>query len=147
MRGGPLTSRPDSKHGGIAPFCLPEGPNAGLIELDDALPKEHDPDALEIGLTVALMFEMHPVTHLQTMRKTVVDGSNTSGFQRTTLLATHGCLRTEDGDVGIDVLCLEEDSARKLRRDRRTTARRWNGIWIVSAFPCSNWPRRLMSAP
>ena len=95
-------------------FVYRRAPNAGLIELDDAPPKEHDPNALEVGLTVAAMFEMHPVTHLQTMRKTVVDGSNTSGFQRTTLLATHGCLRTEDGDVGIDVLCLEEDSARKL---------------------------------
>ncbi|MAK95970.1 MAG: Glu-tRNA(Gln) amidotransferase GatDE subunit E, partial [Euryarchaeota archaeon] len=56
----------------------------------------------------------HPVPLLQTMRKTVVDGSNTSGFQRTTLVATDGVLQTEGGPVGIDVLCLEEDSARKL---------------------------------
>ena len=48
------------------------------------------------------------------MRKTVVDGSNTSGFQRTTLISTDGTLSTEGGSVGIDVLCLEEDSARKL---------------------------------
>ena len=48
------------------------------------------------------------------MRKTVVDGSNTSGFQRTTLISTDGKLSTEGGPVGIDVLCLEEDSARKL---------------------------------
>ena len=48
------------------------------------------------------------------MRKTVVDGSNTSGFQRTSLISTDGTLKTDTGDVGIDVLCLEEDSARKL---------------------------------
>jgi glutamyl-tRNA(Gln) amidotransferase subunit E len=48
------------------------------------------------------------------MRKTVIDGSNTTGFQRTTLVSTAGVLETEGGPVGIDVLCLEEDSARKL---------------------------------
>ena len=47
------------------------------------------------------------------MRKTVVDGSNTSGFQRTSLIATDGVLSTEEGPVGIDAVCLE-DSARKL---------------------------------
>ena len=48
------------------------------------------------------------------MRKTVVDGSNTSGFQRTSLIATDGVLETSEGPVGVDVVCLEEDSARKL---------------------------------
>ena len=48
------------------------------------------------------------------MRKTVVDGSNTSGFQRTSLIATDGTLETDEGTVGVDVVCLEEDSARKL---------------------------------
>ena len=55
-----------------------------------------------------------PVSALQAMRKTVVDGSNTSGFQRTTLVATDGAIKTEEGQVGVDVICLEEDSARKL---------------------------------
>ena len=51
---------------------------------------------------------------IQTMRKTVVDGSNTSGFQRTSLISTGGLLETKEGQVGVEVLCLEEDSARKL---------------------------------
>lgn len=55
-----------------------------------------------------------PVPVLQVMRKTVVDGSNTSGFQRTTLIATDGKIVTPSGTVGVDVVCLEEDSARKL---------------------------------
>ena len=54
---------------------------------------------------------------MQAMRKTVVDGSNTSGFQRTTLVATNGAIETDDGIVGIDVICLEEDSARKLESE------------------------------
>ena len=95
-------------------FVYIQSPNAGLIELDDSPPLPHDSDALDIALTVSALLEAKPVTAIQTMRKTVVDGSNTSGFQRTSLISTDGVLKTEMGDVGIDVLCLEEDSARKL---------------------------------
>ena len=101
-------------------FVYCQSPNAGLIELDEQPPLPHDQDALDISLTVSGMIGAHPVPLLQTMRKTVVDGSNTSGFQRTTLVATNGVLETEGGPVGIDVLCLEEDSARKL--DNELTA-------------------------
>jgi glutamyl-tRNA(Gln) amidotransferase subunit E len=95
-------------------FVYIQSPNAGLIELDDSPPLPHDSDALNIALTVSALLDSKPVTAIQTMRKTVVDGSNTSGFQRTSLISTDGVLKTDMGDVGIDVLCLEEDSARKL---------------------------------
>ncbi len=95
-------------------FAYVRSPNAGLIELDEAPPEPHDADAVDIALTVASMLRMNPVRVLQAMRKTVVDGSNTSGFQRTTLVATNGSIETDGGDVGIDLLLLEEDSARKL---------------------------------
>ena len=95
-------------------FIYIQAPNSGLIELDDQPPEGHDEDAVEAALTIAGLMRAHPVPLLQTMRKTVVDGSNTSGFQRTTLVATNGVITTPDGDVGVDVICLEEDSARKL---------------------------------
>jgi len=95
-------------------FIYCKSPNAGLIELDDQPPLPHDDQALDIALTVSGMINAHPTPLLQTMRKTVIDGSNTSGFQRTTLVATGGTLETDGGPVGVDVLCLEEDSARKL---------------------------------
>lgn len=95
-------------------FVYCQAPNSGLIELDEQPPLPHDNEALDISLTVSGMLNASPVPLLQTMRKTVVDGSNTSGFQRTTLVATSGVLETDGGPVGIDVLCLEEDSARKL---------------------------------
>ena len=95
-------------------FVYIQSPNSGLIELDESPPLVHDQDALDVALTVSAMLEAKPVAAVQTMRKTVVDGSNTSGFQRTSLISTNGVLKTETGDVGIDVLCLEEDSARKL---------------------------------
>ncbi|HIF46021.1 MAG TPA: Glu-tRNA(Gln) amidotransferase subunit GatE [Candidatus Poseidoniales archaeon] len=98
-------------------FIYCQSPNSGLIELDEQPPLPHDEDALDIALTVSAMLNAHPVPLLQTMRKTVVDGSNTSGFQRTTLISTAGILQTEGGPVGVDVLCLEEDSARKLANE------------------------------
>ena len=95
-------------------FVYVQTPNAGLIEMDEAPPLEHDSEAVDVVLTMAAMMDAKPVYALQAMRKTVVDGSNTSGFQRTTLIATNGSVTTPSGDVGVDVICLEEDSARKL---------------------------------
>ncbi|HIN44202.1 MAG TPA: Glu-tRNA(Gln) amidotransferase subunit GatE, partial [Candidatus Poseidoniales archaeon] len=95
-------------------FTYVQSPNAGLIELDEAPPLSHDKDAVEVALTVSAMMNMNPVAVMQAMRKTVVDGSNTSGFQRTTLIATGGAVQTNTAPVGISLLTLEEDSARKL---------------------------------
>ena len=95
-------------------FVYVQPPNAGLIELDEAPPLPHDPEAVDVVLTMSAMLHAKPVPTLQPMRKTVVDGSNTSGFQRTTLVSTNGQLLTDTGEVGVSVICLEEDSARKL---------------------------------
>lgn len=95
-------------------FVYVQTPNAGLVELDEQPPVAMDANAVDIALTVAALLDARPVPLVQTMRKTVVDGSNTSGFQRTSLMATAGTLQTDGGPVGVDVLCLEEDSARKL---------------------------------
>jgi glutamyl-tRNA(Gln) amidotransferase subunit E len=95
-------------------FEYVQSPNSGLIELDEQPPLIHDESALDIALTTSALLNAKPVSLLQTMRKTVVDGSNTSGFQRTTLISTGGILETPSDPVGISVLCLEEDSARKL---------------------------------
>ena len=95
-------------------FVYIQSPNAGLIELDEAPPLDHDSAAVDTVLTIAAMMNAKPVSSMQVMRKTVVDGSNTSGFQRTTLVATNGYIQSNLGNVGVDVICLEEDSARKL---------------------------------
>jgi len=51
------------------------------------------------------------------MRKTVIDGSNTSGFQRTVLIGRNGYLETKEGKIRIDSVVLEEDAARIVERD------------------------------
>ncbi len=83
-----------------------------LVELDEEPPHPMDREALEIGLQVALLLNARPVEEIHVMRKTVVDGSNTSGFQRTSLIATDGYIETKEGKIGIPSICLEEDAAR-----------------------------------
>ena len=95
-------------------FAYIQTPYSGLIDLDEAPPLQLDPDALDTTLQISAMFNAVPVRNVQTMRKTVVDGSNTSGFQRTSLIATGGSFDVDDTEIGISVICLEEDSARRL---------------------------------
>ncbi len=85
--------------------------NICLVEMDEEPPHEVNREALKVALNVALQMDMQPVNVLVFMRKMVLDGSNTSGFQRTALLAIDGKLSTSRGDVGIQTLCLEEESA------------------------------------
>ena len=85
-----------------------------LVENDEEPPGELNPEAIDIALEIALMLNMKVVDEIHTMRKIVIDGSNTCGFQRTALVATDGRLTTEEGGVRIDSLCLEEDAAQKI---------------------------------
>ena len=99
-------------------FEYVQSPNSGLIELDESPPRNHDSEAVDVVLTMAAMMGAKPIPNLQAMRKTVVDGSNTSGFQRTTIVATDGQIEADSSQVGIDLISLEEDSARKLETKR-----------------------------
>ena len=83
-----------------------------LVELDEEPPHEINKEALMISLHIALLMNMRLVPITQIMRKTVIDGSNTSGFQRSVLIAQDGYVETSSRRVGIDYLYLEEDAAR-----------------------------------
>ncbi|MDQ2052290.1 Glu-tRNA(Gln) amidotransferase subunit GatE [Natronolimnohabitans sp. A-GB9] len=85
-----------------------------LVEEDDEPPHELDAEALETALEIAQLMDMKPVDQAHVMRKIVVDGSNTTGFQRSTLIATEGEIETGDGAVGIEDLLLEEESAQRV---------------------------------
>ncbi len=73
-----------------------------------------NPEALDIVLKASVLFNMRPVDEVFTMRKIVVDGSNTTGFQRTCFVASNGFIETPSGRVGMDTVCLEEDAASKV---------------------------------
>ncbi len=81
------------------------------VELDESPPLPMNLEALEIALEVSLMLGMDPVDEVHTMRKIVIDGSNTTGFQRTALVAMGGEVKTSSGTVRLKTLCLEEESA------------------------------------
>jgi glutamyl-tRNA(Gln) amidotransferase subunit E len=85
-----------------------------LIEDDEEPPMPLNPEALDIALKASVLFNMRPADEVFTMRKIVVDGSNTTGFQRTCFVASNGFIETPSGKVGMDTLCLEEDAASKV---------------------------------
>lgn len=84
-----------------------------LVEADEEPPHPLNPEALEIALILAELLHMQIVDEFHIMRKQVIDGSNTGGFQRTGLVASEGYLETDQGRVIIENLCLEEDAARR----------------------------------
>ena len=87
-----------------------------LVEYDEEPPHELNKEALETALKIALLLNAKIVDEIQIMRKTVVDGSNVSGFQRTALVAQDGFIQTSKGNVKIPTICLEEEAAQKLEQ-------------------------------
>ncbi len=82
-----------------------------LVELDESPPLPTNEKALKTAIQIAKLLNCSLVDEIHVMRKTVIDGSAVSGFQRTALVATDGNLETSFGRVGIQTINLEEDSA------------------------------------
>jgi len=72
-----------------------------LVEMDEEPPHELNREAVETSLTVALMLDAKPVDEIHVMRKIVIDGSNTTGFQRTCVVALGGELEVEGKKIPI----------------------------------------------
>ncbi|MFQ6013622.1 MAG: Glu-tRNA(Gln) amidotransferase subunit GatE [Thermoplasmata archaeon] len=89
-----------------------------LVDADEEPPHAANREALEIALLAALALDAQPVDEVQFMRKTVIDGSNTTGFQRSALVAQNGTLEVGGKTIGIPTICLEEDAARLIHRGR-----------------------------
>ncbi len=85
--------------------------NNCLVELDEEPPHSMNTEALAMALKIALHLNAKPVDEIHVMRKIVIDGSNTCGFQRTAMIALGGWLETSKGRVGIQTIALEEESA------------------------------------
>jgi len=88
-----------------------------LVEADDEPPHKINQKALDVALQVAKTLKAIPVAEIHTMRKTIVDGSTVSGFQRTSLVALNGELNTSNGNVGIETVILEEESSGIVEKD------------------------------
>ncbi len=88
-----------------------------LIEEDEEPPQPVDKKAFETILKIALMCNSNIVDEVLTMRKVVVDGSNTSGFQRTALVSLGGTIELKNKKIGVQTIVLEEDSARPVEKN------------------------------
>jgi glutamyl-tRNA(Gln) amidotransferase subunit E len=118
-----------------------------LVELDEMPPYEINQDALKIALQVAIFLNARILPITQIMRKTVIDGSNTSGFQRTVLIAHDGWVVTKTGRVGIQSICLEEDAARIIERKKDSAIFRLDRLGIplieIATFPDMHEPEQV----
>ena len=101
-----------------------------LIELDEEPPHQINQEALKIALQIAVLLNATIIPIVQIMRKTVIDGSNTSGFQRTVLIARDGWLESSKGRVRIDSICLEEDAARIVSKDENSATYKLDRLGI-----------------
>jgi glutamyl-tRNA(Gln) amidotransferase subunit E len=89
-----------------------------LVEMDEEPPHNLNHEAVEISTIVSLMMKMKPIDEIHVMRKTVIDGSNTTGFQRTCVVALNGEIDIKGKKVVISQVSLEEDAARKTGKDK-----------------------------
>jgi len=85
-----------------------------LVDMDEEPPYPMNMDALKVVLAASLMMNMQPVDEVHIMRKTVIDGSNTTGFQRTCIVALDGWIKVGEKIIPMQTACLEEDAARKI---------------------------------
>ncbi len=118
-----------------------------LVETDDEPPHSLNREALDICITIASLLNMKIVDEFHTMRKQVIDGSNTGGFQRTGLAATDGYLDTPYGRVAIESLGLEEDAARRIDSDDEFTQFRLDRLGIplaeITTDPSMHHPEQI----
>jgi glutamyl-tRNA(Gln) amidotransferase subunit E len=91
-----------------------------LVEADEEPPHGINKEALKTALILCVTLQSKIVDEVHTMRKIVIDGSNTSGFQRTALIGIGGLLNVDGKKVGVQSICIEEDAAKLISDDGLT---------------------------
>ncbi len=126
--------------------CFPSG--TCLVETDSEPPHPLNQEALEIALTIALLLKCEINNEIHVMRKTVIDGSNTAGFQRTANIGIgfNSILKTKDGDVRIKDIELEEEAAGIVRKEADRVVYRLDRLGIplveIGTYPDIQTPRQ-----
>ena len=64
------------------------------------------------------------------MRKVVIDGSNTTGFQRTAIISLDGKLKVDGKEIPIQQITLEEDSGRKTEESKNSVTFRLDRLGV-----------------
>jgi glutamyl-tRNA(Gln) amidotransferase subunit E len=115
-----------------------------LVEMDEEPPGKLNEEAIEVCLTAALLMHAKPVDEIHVMRKVVIDGSNTTGFQRTCVVALDGTLNVDGKQIPIQQISLEEDAARKTGQSSEAVGYRIDRLGVplieVTTAPVMNSP-------
>ena len=93
-----------------------------LVESDDEPPRLVNEEALQIALQIAKTLNAKIVNEVHVMRKSIIDGSTVSGFQRTALIALNGKIVIDGKKIGIGTISLEEESCRIIERQEAKRA-------------------------
>jgi glutamyl-tRNA(Gln) amidotransferase subunit E len=116
-----------------------------LVEMDEEPPGPLDYEALDIALQFSLLTKGIPIDEVQVMRKTVVDGSNTGGFQRTCVVSLWGEIKAAGSTYNLEQVAIEEDAARKIEEDEDTITYRLDRLGIplieITTAPEMNTPK------
>jgi glutamyl-tRNA(Gln) amidotransferase subunit E len=111
-----------------------------LVENDEEPPAPLNDEALSVCLTIGKMFGMTAIPQIHVMRKLVIDGSNTSGFQRTALVAVKGVL-PNGGEI--ETICLEEEAAQRVKDDLFSLDRLGIPLIEITTSPCMHTPEEV----
>ena len=94
-------------------FYLMNNESADLVDMDEEPPRAINNPALYTVYQACKIMNCSLVDQIHVMRKTVLDGSVVSGFQRTALVGIGGNIK----DTGIQTVCIEEDSSTEVPND------------------------------
>ena len=117
-----------------------------LVELDEEPPHPLNPKAVDVALGMSMLLHAKPLDELHVMRKVVIDGSNTTGFQRTLVVALGGSIIVDGVDVPIEQVTLEEDAGRKTGETKSSVVFRLDRLGVplieVSTGPVIHDPEQ-----
>ena len=101
-----------------------------IVEMDEEPPGPLNAESIDISLLFSLMVDATPIDEIQVMRKTVVDGSNTGGFQRTAVISLGGKINVDGKPYSLEQVAIEEDAARKISEEGDTITFRLDRLGI-----------------
>ncbi|MEM0140703.1 MAG: Glu-tRNA(Gln) amidotransferase subunit GatE [Thermoplasmatales archaeon] len=105
----------EAMKGRIFEYIISE--NSCLVEMDEEPPHPPGEETISAAILVSLMLGCRIVDNIHFMRKIVIDGSNTSGFQRTGIVGISGLFNQGRKDIGIATVTLEEEACRKIKEE------------------------------
>lgn len=114
-------------------------------EMDETPPFLCNNEARRLALEIALLLKANIIEEMHVCRKNYLDGSVPCGFQRTMILGTDGFVELKNGKkIGIDILSLEEESARKIKTENKINYFRLDRLGIplieITTKPDINHP-------